>query len=218
MSALLDGRSPPDDPGFNAALNHLRSVLVSGETITAVALQHRLYALTHRRNLAAAVTGRFIAMNRNLLGGYQLASVRWQDLKAVRISVGMITATLVVDYSGNLSDTAVGEGETRSLALSGLEIEPAQALYRECQGQEQSWREKRRVRSIEEMRAAAGGVQIATGVYPPPARDAGFEAAAPPLLGEDPTARLARARDMLSRGLISDSEFEAIKAKIIGAL
>jgi hypothetical protein len=74
------------------------------------------------------------------------------------------------------------------------------------------------VRSIEEMRAAAGGVQIATGIYPTGAGERLSEATAVSALGEDPAARLSRARDMLSKGLISDAEFEAVKAKIIGAL
>jgi len=208
------------DAGSGAAWEQLQSLLVSGETVVAHALQHRLYALVHRRNLAAATTGRFIFMTRPLLGGYDPISVRWQDLKEVRLTVGTFSATVAVLYSGNLSDTAVGEGETRIIRASGLTIEAAQALYRECQAQEQSWREKRRIRTLEETRAAAGGVQIATGVYPggadrslDPAAGASSQAQA-----ESPAQRLGRAKDMLIQGLITDAEYEAVKARIVGAL
>ena len=212
------------DHGAAAARGELATLLVTGERVTAVALQHRLYALIHRRMLAAATTGRFIFIRRRLLGGYDPLTVRWQDLKDVSLTVGMFTASVTIAYSANLSDTASGEGETRVLRAGGLEIEPAQALYRECQAQDQAWREKRRVRAIEEMRARAGGVQIATGVYPGgPYPGGGGDrildgppSSSPP--NEDPAQRLARARDMLAQGLITDSEYEAIKARIVGAL
>jgi hypothetical protein len=220
MTEVIEHRSAPTDTGSGPIWAQLTSVLISGETIVAHALQHRLYALVHRRNVAAATTGRFLFLTRHLLGGFDLTDVRWQDLKEARISVGMVSATVSVDFSANLSDTAVGEGETQVLEASGLTIEAAQALYRECQAQGQVWREKRRIRSLEEMRATAGGVQIATGVYP------GAGSAEAPVDGagrlehrpEDPAQRLARAKAMLTQGLITDTEFEAIKAKIIGAL
>jgi hypothetical protein len=220
MTEVFEHQSAAPDGGAGAAWDQLQSVLISGETVVAHALQHRLYALLHRRDVVAATTGRFLFVKRHLLGGYVLTDVRWQDLKEARLSVGMFSATVLIEYSANMSDTAVGEGGNRVLQASGLQIAPAQALYRECQAQGQTWREKRRVRSLEEMRAHAGGVQIATGLYPPGAADA------PPLDGqprvaysaEDPTQRLARAKEMLSRGLITDADFEAIKAKIIGSL
>jgi hypothetical protein len=220
MSDVIEHRPAGVASGSGPAWDQLQSVLISGERIVAHALQHRLYALIHRRNVAAATTGRFLFMTRPLLGGYELTDVRWQDLKEARLSVGMFSATVSIEFSANLSDTAVGEGASQTLSASGLTIEAAQALYRECQAQGQVWREKRRVRSLEEMRAHAGGVQVATGVYP---RGAGIEA---PIDGsgqveqrpESPAQRLARAKEMLTQGLITDAEFEAIKAKIIGSL
>jgi hypothetical protein len=198
--------------------DQLQTLLIPGESVRAFALQHRVYALYHRRHVAAATTGRFIFMTRPLLGGYAPFDLRWQDLKDAKLSVGMFSATLTLVYSANLSDTAVGEGESRVLDVTGLEIPAAQAIYRECQAQGQVWREKRRVRSIEEMRAQSGGVQVATGVYPAEARPGPTitQASTPP--DDDPTERLGRARDMLQKGLISDAEYEAIKARIVGAL
>lgn len=211
------------DRGEETAAEQLRSLLIAGESLVAVALQHRLFALTHRRIAAAATSGRFIHLSRRLLGGYDPLDVRWQDLKEAHLKVGLFGANIRLEFSANLSDTAVGEGGAGVLEINGLKIPQAQALYRECQAQVQAWREKRRMRSIEEMRAQAGGVQIATGVYPQGqggvvAADRALEAqpARPEL--EDPAQRLARAKAMLAQGLITDAEFEAIKAKIIGAL
>ncbi|HEX3700871.1 MAG TPA: SHOCT domain-containing protein [Phenylobacterium sp.] len=201
--------------------DQLQTLLVAGESVRAWALQHRIYALAHRRQVAAATSGRFIFMTRPILGGYDPVTIRWQDLRDARLQVGMVSAALTIGYSANLSDTAGGEGGERSLRVAGLEIGPAQALYRECQAQEQSWREKRRVRSIEEMRAQSGGVQIATGVYPQGGGVGPDRVIDPPGAAgreDDPAQRLARAREMLRDGLISDAEYEAIKARIVGAL
>ena len=219
MTEAIEYRAANTDSGSAAASRQLQSLLVSGETVTASALQHRLYALLHRRHLAAAATGRFIFMTRRLLGGYDPTIIRWQDLKEVGITVGLFSATLLISYSANMSDTAGDEAHFQTLRASGLRKAAAQALYRECQMQEQSWREKRRVRSMEEMRARSGGTQIATGIYPQggfPDRIIDHPAAASP--AESPAQRLSRAKEMLTEGLITDAEYEAIKAKIVGAL
>ncbi|MDB5439224.1 MAG: hypothetical protein JWM33_1651 [Caulobacteraceae bacterium] len=219
MTELIEHHSEGGDRGARAALGDLRGLLIEGESLAAFALEHRLYALVHRRHLAAATSGRLIFMKRRLLGGFDPVIIRWQDLKEVSITVGMFTATVVVAYSANMSDTAMEGSQFETLRLTSLRKEPAGALYRECQAQEQSWREKRRVRSMEEMRAKSGAVQVATGLYPPgdpgprviEHGDAGSTA-------DNPTQRLLRAKEMLAQGLISDSEFEAIKAKIVGGL
>jgi hypothetical protein len=222
MTDLIEHSGAAPAPAGGAIWDQLQTLLIDGESVRAWALQHRIYALVHRRHVAAATSGRFIYLTRPILGGYNPVSIRWQDLRSAQVSVGMVSACLTLTYSANLSDTAVGEANDWTLRVPGLEIGPAQALYRECQAQEQSWREKRRVRSIEEMRAQAGGVQIATGVYPQGqaggAPERVIEATAAPVRDDDPAARLARARDMLRQGLISDAEYEAIKARIVGAL
>lgn len=220
MSEVIEHHAAPAPAGDGAGpgWDQLQTLLIPGEIVTACGLEHRLYALLHRRQLAAATTGRFIFLRRPLLGGYVPFDVRWQDLKDARLTVGMFSATLTLSYAANLSDTSGGEGEIRVLQVSGLCRDAAQALYRQCQAEGQAWREKRRVRSIEEMRAQSGGVQIATGVYP----QGGAErlAGSPPASGggDDPAERLGRARKMLGQGLITDSEYEAIKAKIVGSL
>lgn len=223
MTEVIGYQGGSGDRGEETATEQLRSLLIAGESLIAVALQHRLFALTHRRIAAAATSGRFIYLSRRLLGGYDPIDVRWQDMKEAHLKVGLFGANVRIEFSANLSDTAAGERGAGEIEVTGLKIPQAQALYRECQAQVQAWREKRRMRSIEEMRAQAGGVQIATGVYPQGqggAVDAGRSIAAQPARpdADDPAQRLARAKSMLAQGLITDAEFEAIKAKIIGAL
>ena len=93
------------EPGPETVLGMLRGLLTAGETLEAWAVQHRLFALTHRRICIAATSGRFISLSRRLLGGYDSADIRWQDLKETRISAGILAAdlTLVAQTSSDLN-------------------------------------------------------------------------------------------------------------------
>jgi len=196
------------DSHIAAALEQLATLLVPGETIQAYAVQRRLFALTHRRAMVAATTGRFIDMRRGLFGGFHPTSVRWQDLKEARVNVGVLGATLTIAFFGS-PDLAIAGSES-SRTFTGLRKDQAEAVYRVCQSQDQAWREKRRVRELEEMRAKSGGIQLGA------AAGAGLGASSG---GQDDTvSRLEKAKAMLEKGLISDAEFEALKARIVNTL
>jgi hypothetical protein len=210
----MDQATKAPDTGASGARGQLQSLLTPGEVVVAFAMEHRLYALFHRRHVAAATSGRVIYFKRPLLGGFDPLSIRMQDIKEAAISVGMFTAKVTITYSANMSDTAVDEGETMVLTIASLEKAPAAELYRVCQEQDQAWREKRRVRSMEEMRARSGGVQIATGMMP----GGGVAPQPAAALPDGPTQRLAHAKDLLDQHLITDAEYQEIKAKIIAGL
>jgi hypothetical protein len=200
----------PRAPDLDSTLATLRGLLTSEETLEAWAVQHRLYALTHRRVCIAATSGRFISLNRRLLGGYDSADIRWQDLKETRISAGILAADITVIAQAS-SDLNIGSEVNRIWTFAGLCKDQAQAMYRICQQHDQVWREKRRIRELEELRAKSGGVQIGSGQSPyGAAESAGQES--------EPARRLRQAREMLDAKLISDSEFESIKAKIVSGL
>src|ERR1700761_7849679 len=156
---MSDSSGAADNLGLSAALATLQGLLTSGESLEAWAAQRRLYALTHRRVLIAATSGRFISLKRRLFGGYDSADIRWQDLKETRISAGIIAADLtLIAQTG--SDLNISAEVNRVWTFEGLHKDQAQAMYRICQQHDQVWREKRRVRELEELRAKSGGVQI----------------------------------------------------------
>jgi len=195
-----------DESGLERPLAQLRSVLIPGETVEAYAIQARLFALLHRRLLVAATSGRLIVLTRKLLGGFDVTTIRWQDLEEVTLRVGMLSADLSV-RAGKATDLAsLGAGGSQRVELTGLRRSQAQAVYRICQSQDQAWREKRRVRELEELRARSGGIQVSSG--PLAAGGAGES---------DAVRRLQEAKQLLDAHLITDAEYEAIKAKIISS-
>jgi hypothetical protein len=130
-------------------------------------------------------------------------------LREARLAVGMFGASLTVLFLG-APDLAIA-GRDNSLTVTGLRKSQAEAVYRVCQAQDQAWREKRRVRELEELRAKSGGIQFGSGT--------GAGAVSLPNGGQDDAvARLERAKSMLDKGLISDAEFEALKARIVNTL
>jgi hypothetical protein len=204
-----------EDSSIQSALQTLRGLLTDGEVLEAWAVQHRLYALTHRRTLIAATSGRFIALSRRLLGGYDSEDIRWQDLKETQIRAGILAADLTV-VAQSSADLNIAASVNRVWTFNGLRKDQAQAIYRICQQHDQIWREKRRIRELEELRARSGGLQLqgTAAPYPPTPDTASTGAAAE----SEPARRLRQAREMLEAKLITDSEYESIKAKIVSSL
>jgi hypothetical protein len=205
----------PQEPGLDSALATLQGLLTAGETLEAWAVQHRLFALTHRRDCVAATSGRFISLKRRLLGGYESADIRWQDLKETRISAGILSADLTL-VAQSSSDLNIGSEVNRVWTFTGLRKDQAQAIYRICQQHDQVWREKRRIRELEELRAKSGGVQF--GSSPLGAGQTSYSGADSAAAESEPTRRLRQAREMLDAKLITDAEFESIKARIVSGL
>jgi hypothetical protein len=201
----------PAESGISRALAALRSLLIPGEELESHAIQRRLFALTHRRTIVGATSGRLIAVTRGLFGDYTPQDVRWQDLQDAQLRVGVFGATLSVAVHGT-ADLASAEGPRRALVVEGLRKAEAQEVYRACQTQEQAWREKRRVRELEELRAKSGGINLGGGL--PGGAPAGAAAEGAGV----PAARLQRAKEMRQQGLLSDAEFEQVKARILAEL
>ncbi|HMA04094.1 MAG: PH domain-containing protein [Gemmatimonas sp.] len=200
--------SADEDPRLTGAVQHLNALLVPGETLVAYAVQRRLFALTHRRVLVAATSGRFIRIERGLFGGYTPVDMRWQDIESAHLRVTIFGADLTITSRGR-QDLASSGQASGAIAAQGLRKQQAEQVYRAAQAQEQSWREKRRVRDLDELRAKSGGIQFGSGGPGVTGSSAGGGAS------DDPMERLKRAKEMLAGGLITDSEYESIKAKIV---
>jgi hypothetical protein len=200
-----------DSPAIARAISHLKGVLVPGETLEAYAVERRFFALTRRRTIVAATTGRFIVMSRGLLGGFTPIDVRWQDVEDAHLHVGIVGADVTV-RAMRREDLASVNQPAGLFGAAGLRKDQAERVYRVCQAQSQAWREKRRIRDLDELRAKSGGLQL--GAAPVTGVGANSGAAT----SDDAVARLQKAKEMLSGGLITDAEYEAIKARVVDRL
>ena len=106
------------------------------------------------------------------------------------------------------TDLAISKDSNQILILPGFRKDQAEKIYRLAQAQDQSWREKRRIRELEELRAKSGGVTIGSNI--------GSQQTAN--TSEDAATKLQQAKEMLEKKLITDSEYESIKARIISGL
>lgn len=101
---------------------------------------------------------------------------------------------------------------TGGVRISCDDLPKAQArrLYTLAQGMEETVREVRRQRELEEKRAAAGGIIMQAGMPTPQAPSASAI--------EDPMEQLTKLKKMLDAGLITADEFNAKKTEILSRM
>jgi hypothetical protein len=139
--AMIEPNTELNEPGLTKALADLHSVLIPAESVEAWATQRRVYALSHRRTIVAATSGRLIWLVRRLVSGFDVVNLRWQDLSEVNLRVGVFAAELVI-RADPATDLAINtQPGTRLITIAGLRKEQAQAVYRICLAQDQAWRE-----------------------------------------------------------------------------
>lgn len=187
------------------AESNLGSTLMADETALSLSLQHRLFALWHRRAVIAITSSRIIVLNRGLLGGFRMQDIQWKDLQDARRSQNVLP-----HWCG--SNLAFGHfnGGVGAIEIDGVPDREAAEIYSRAQAEEQAWEEKRRVREIEEARAASGGITIQNAMQP-------SAVSAPAGHHVKMLAAIHDAKALLDSGAISDAEFQEMKAKIISS-
>lgn len=180
----------------------LSKTLMQGEYIEAEALQCRVFALWRRRAAFGITNSRVLILSRGLFGGYTMVDIQWKDLEDVTIEQNVLSA-----FCGSNLKFRHLNAKTGIVQVMGIESEIAANIYSSAQSQEQAWEEKRRVRQMEEVRAAAGGVVLNTG----------FGQSEAPARSNRMLDEITAAKALLDNGAISDSEYQEMKAKILAA-
>jgi len=185
--------------------DQLSPLLTSGEKILAIAVQNSINSPV-KKDAAAVTNRRFIAFHPKLFGRMSFEDVLWQDVENIRVESQLLGATVRVEGRVKQRD---GRMQAVQYAISGLIKKQALTLYAKAQEMEEQWREKGRIRTMEEERARAGGVVV--GVDPRTGTGGS---------GDKGTVeeRLARLKHLHATDLISDAEFESRKAQIIAEL
>lgn len=126
----------------------VRQILTSSEEILYIAVQEK--PLVNLFPDCAVLTNRrFIVYRQKLLGRADFEDYIWRELRDAQLKENLVGSTLSMLTTGN-----------QRLTLDYLPKLQARALYRFAQEMEEKMVEERRQRSMEESRAAAGGVFV----------------------------------------------------------
>lgn len=177
----------------------LTSFLREGEILESWTMQRRIFALFHRREIIGATNGRLIILKRKLIAGFKLFDIRWQDLVDIIIEDNIFGSKLTIRKK-EPNDLEIDKKSNFIFSIKGLKKKGSKLIYRFSQKQEEAWREKRRVREIEELKAKSGTLNIESLNKK--------EAASENL---DLLKRLA------DNKLMTDTEIETIKARLINS-
>lgn len=182
-------------------------LLTDDEELLYIAVQDQK-APTIKKAGVVATTSRLIIYRPKMIGAFAFTDFYWQDVADVHLKQGMMFAAFAV---------ASTNGSTE--IIDYLTRETSQRLYSIAQQYERDWRERRRIRKMEEDRAKAGGVTVNTATYHPAPVPIDMYATQEPAIAapvsSDPVARLAKAKALLDQGLIGAEEYEALKARIL---
>lgn len=178
------------------------SILTSGEQVLAVSTQNAINSPLNRDSVVVT-NRRLILYHPKLLGRMDLQDFLWQDVTDLSLASKVLGAVITVQAKKRLPD---GQVRSSTASIDGLEKASARRLYALAQELEEQWREKNRVRQMEEERARSGGVYLGGAGGPTETPRASIE------------ERLEKLRSLREKGLISDAEYESRKSQIIAEL
>lgn len=186
-------------------LGRINSLLTSQETVEYIAVQKKpilnfspeCIALTNRRII--------FCRPRNFGLSMDFQDYSWVDVADCHIKEGIVGSTFMMKTTKDFTNM-----------VDYLPKNQARKLYQFAQEVEERMRGVRREKSLETLRASAGGVTVnnATPIITQPQQ---FQQESKPLLieNEDPFALLQKLKDLKENEIISSEEFEAKKNEIL---
>jgi hypothetical protein len=173
------------------------ALLTRGEEIEYIGVQKKPI-VTISPDTVLLTNKRFIIFRPKIMG-MTFEDYVWRDVTDVHMSEQMLSATITCTITGG-----------NKLEIDSIPKKQARKIYTYAQEVEERMHEERRARSMEEMRAGAGGVVIQSPMNAPQ------QAVVPPT--EDPVATLGKLKQMLEAGYIEASEYEIKKAEILSKM
>lgn len=199
--------SDEQDPAIAAQVfEKVSQLLTTGEEIAYIAVEKPLVSLTP--DSVVLTNKRFIMYRPKLLGRVDFEDYIWRDLHSADLTEGVINSRFSVQTTAGLT-----------LVVEHLPKVQARKIYAFAQQMEEFVREERRLREMEEKRAAAGGINIgAAGASAMPAAQSLGQMQPPPPAKDDPVQILAKLKQMLDQSLISTEEYNAKKKDILAKM
>ncbi|HQV28491.1 MAG TPA: PH domain-containing protein [Thermoflexales bacterium] len=196
--------SDEQDPGAAAQVfEKVSQLLTAGEEIAYIAVEKPLVSLSP--DSVVLTNKRFIVYQPKLFGRVEFEDYIWRDLHSAELVEGVINSRFLVQTTAGLP-----------LTVENLPKVQARKIYAFAQQMEEFVREERRVREMEEKRAAAGGINIGAAGAAAAASQAAMQP--PPPAKEDPVQILGKLKQMLDQGLITADEYNAKKKDLIAKM
>lgn len=193
---VLDGQN---EAVVQKVMERVQQFLTPDEQIQYIAVQAKPVAIAP--DSVVLTNSRLMIFRPRMLGQMDFQDFWWLHLGNAHVKEGVMFST----FSASCADG-------RFLSLDYLPKAQAAAIYRIAQQRElQAW-EQRRQMDLERQRAGAANYSVNVAALSPQQPAATLEAP------DDPIARLGKAKAMLDAGLISQEDFDATKAKILGSL
>ncbi|MEK6234596.1 MAG: PH domain-containing protein [Planctomycetales bacterium] len=179
-------------------MDKVQGVLMRNEEVLYVAVQHKV-VLNFAPDCFVLTTKRFMIYKPGLLGGVSFDDYVWRELADAKIKEHMMLATITMQ-------TAAG----KLLKLDNIPKDQARKVYRIAQEQEEEALLERRRRDREDRQVMVAAPMAA------PMPSAATPAEKP--AEKSPVERLGELKGLLDAELISQEEFDAKKAEILGSI
>jgi|JI61114C2RNA_FD_contig_81_1000617_length_1359_multi_3_in_0_out_0_2 hypothetical protein len=189
-----------DPKVIEKVLPKVQEYCTSNEEVQYIAVQKKTLGVNFSPDCIALTNKRIILIRPKSFGlSLDFKDFSWMNVADVHMKEGVFAATITIKTTSGQSDS-----------MEDIPKAQARRLYRFAQEMEETKKEERRQRDLEDKRAiAGGGITINTPSHQP-------QATATPV--EDPMEKLTKLKSMLDMGILTQAEFDAKKADILSKM
>jgi len=189
-----------DPKVIEKVLPKVQEYCTSNEEVQYIAVQKKTLGVNFSPDCIALTNKRIILIRPKSFGlSIDFKDFSWMNVADVHMKEGVFAATITIKTTTGQTDS-----------MEDIPKAQARRLYRFAQEMEETKKEERRQRDLEDKRAiAGGGITINTPSHQP-------QATAAPV--EDPMEKLTKLKSMLDMGILTQAEFDAKKADILSKM
>ena len=187
-----------DPKVIEKVLPKVQEYCTSNEEVQYIAVQKKTLGINFSPDCIALTNKRIILIRPKSFGlSLDFKDFSWMNVADVHMKEGVFAATITIKTTSGQTDS-----------MEDIPKAQARRLYRFAQEMEETKKEERRQRDLEDKRAVAGGgITINTPSTQPIA-----------VAVEDPMEKLTKLKSMLDMGILTQAEFDAKKADILSKI
>lgn len=187
-----------DPKVIEKVLPKVQEYCTSNEEVQYIAVQKKTLGINFSPDCIALTNKRIILIRPKSFGlSLDFKDFSWLNVADVHMKEGVFAATITIKTTSGQTDS-----------MEDIPKAQARRLYRFAQEMEETKKEERRQRDLEDKRAVAGGgITINTPSTQPIA-----------VAVEDPMEKLTKLKMMLDNGILTQAEFDAKKADILSKM